>query len=146
MQEKILNPFIRRAAHRARIGYLAGSFDRFNLGHLALLRQARGVCDHLVVGVFTDQQLVSEGTPPAWTLSDRLDAVRRCRFVGDALPQEDEDVQSIWWRTGFDILFTGGNWRDTYRGMRLERDVRMVGAAVIPLPFADWRTEVDGSI
>lgn len=131
-----MNQFTRRAAHRARIGYLAGSFDRFNLGHLALLRQARDACDHLVVGVFTDQQLVSEGTPPAWPLSERLGAVRGCRFVGDALPQEDEDVQAIWLRTGFDILFTGGDWRDTYRGMRLEQDVRGFGAAVVPLPFA----------
>jgi glycerol-3-phosphate cytidylyltransferase len=132
----ILEQFIRRAAHRARIGYLAGSFDEFNFGHLALLRQARMACDSLVVGVHSDEKLASEGTPAAWPLAARLNAVRRCRFVNDAVPQEDDDVQDIWRRTGFDILFTGGDWRDTYRGMRLEWEVRGLGADVVPLSFA----------
>jgi glycerol-3-phosphate cytidylyltransferase len=130
-----LNQFIRRAAHRARIGYLAGSFDEFNVGHIALLRSARSACDSLVVGVFTDEQLAAEGTPASRPLPDRIAAVRGCRFVADALPQEHDDVQEIWRRTGFDILFTGGDWRDTYRGMRLERDVRALGADVVPLSF-----------
>ncbi len=130
-----MNPFIRRAAHRARIGYLAGSFDDFNLGHLALLREARSTCDLLIVGVFTDEQLAAEGTPAAVPLADRLDAVRRCRFADDAIPQDGDDVHAIWRQTGFDILFTGGDWRDTYRGMRLERDVRALGGDVVALSY-----------
>ncbi len=136
MQEKTLDQFIRHAAHRARIGYLAGSFDQFNLGHIALLRRARAACDHLVVGVYSDEQLEAEDTPAVWPLADRLAAVLACRFTNDAVPQDGDDVHEIWRRTGFDILFTGGDWRDTYRGMRLERDVRALGADVVSLPFA----------
>jgi glycerol-3-phosphate cytidylyltransferase len=140
MQEYIVNHFIRRAAHRARIGYLAGSFDQFNVSHVALLRSARLSCDSLIVGVFPDDQLAAEGTPAAWSLDERLAAVRSCRFVDVALEQDDDDVEDIWRRTGFDILFTGGDWRDTYRGMRLERDVRKLGADVVPLSIVAHAT------
>jgi glycerol-3-phosphate cytidylyltransferase len=132
-----MNAPIRRAAHRARIGYLADSFDRFHLGHIALLRQARFTCDHLIVGVFSDALLAGRGVPPAWPLAQRLDAVRRSRFVHDALPQHRDDLEEIWRSIGFDIVFTTGAELGSDRDFSLEHDVRALGATVVPLAFPD---------
>jgi glycerol-3-phosphate cytidylyltransferase len=133
MQDPTVNTPIRHAAHRARIGYLSDSFDHFHFGHTALLRQARFACDHLVVGVISDSLLAVRGEPPHWPLARRLDAVRRSRFVHDALPQLDDDLESIWRSTGLDIVFTA-NRDDGFRDFTLEHNVRAVGATVVRLP------------
>ena len=36
------------------IGYTTGVYDLFHIGHLNLLKNARGMCDHLIVGVTSE--------------------------------------------------------------------------------------------
>ncbi|KFF57933.1 cytidyltransferase, partial [Cryobacterium sp. MLB-32] len=60
-----------------RVGYAAGGFDLFHVGHLNILRQARSQCDFLIAGVVSDEMLqLTKGAPPVVPLSERLEIVR----------------------------------------------------------------------
>ena len=60
-----------------RVGYAPGCFDLFHIGHLNLLRRAKGECDFLIAGVVSDEILTThKGITPVVPLAERLEIVR----------------------------------------------------------------------
>lgn len=60
------------------IGYTAGVFDLFHIGHLNLLKNAKGMCDRLVVGVTVDELVSYKGKNALIPFEDRIEIVRSC--------------------------------------------------------------------
>jgi glycerol-3-phosphate cytidylyltransferase len=88
-------------------GYTSGLFDLFHVGHLEVLRRARQACDHLTVGVLTDE-LAAEicGSQPFVPLIERLELVSHVRYVDQAVPLTDLDPRAAWTSLGFQVVFT----------------------------------------
>ena len=57
------------------IGYTAGVFDLFHIGHLNLLKNAKGMCDKLVVGVTVDDLVTYKGKRAMIPFEDRIEIV-----------------------------------------------------------------------
>lgn len=106
-----------------RIGYAPGAFDLFHIGHLNLLRRAKGHYNFLIVGVVADDVLIShKGVTPVIPLVERLEIVRSVRFVDMAIPVMTDDKVEIWKDLHFNVVFKGTDWPGTEKGSQLERE------------------------
>lgn len=119
-----------------RIGYAAGGFDLFHIGHLNVLRHAREHCDVLVAGVVSDEMLREvKGVEPIVPTLERVEIVRAVRWVDRVHVETTPDKLDAWREVGFTHFFKGDDWRGTERGMRLERDLAEVGVEVVYFPY-----------
>ncbi|MET0447436.1 MAG: adenylyltransferase/cytidyltransferase family protein [Aeromicrobium sp.] len=119
-----------------RIGYAAGAFDLFHIGHLALLRRARNECDYLVAGVVSDELLESQrGRGAIIPLSERLEIVQSIDCVDRAVAETNADKLDTWRELGYDVFFKGDDWRGTQKGIDLEQRFAEVGVEVVYFPY-----------
>jgi glycerol-3-phosphate cytidylyltransferase len=117
------------------IGYTAGVFDMFHMGHLHLLQQARARCDYLVVGVTTDElALETKGHPPVVPLLERLAIVQSMRCVDHVLPQLSMDKVAAWRTFAFDVVFVGDNLAHSPQWQVVETELAEVGVRLEFLP------------
>ncbi|MEL4320445.1 adenylyltransferase/cytidyltransferase family protein [Leifsonia sp. YIM 134122] len=120
----------------ARIGYAAGAFDLFHVGHLNLLKHAKSACDYLIAGVVSDEMLeLTKGAAPIVPLAERLEIVRHISYVDEVHAEVVPDKLDTWKDVGFTVFFKGDDWRGTEKGSRLEREFGDVGVEVVYFPY-----------
>ncbi|MGO0577079.1 adenylyltransferase/cytidyltransferase family protein [Ornithinimicrobium panacihumi] len=119
-----------------RIGYVPGVFDMLHVGHLNIFTHARGACDHLIAGVVTDEHAaLVKGRLPVVPLVERVEMVRHCRLVDEAVVEDASTKLEMWRRLRFDVIFKGDDWRGTPRGAALEELMATVGVEVVYFPY-----------
>jgi glycerol-3-phosphate cytidylyltransferase len=119
-----------------RIGYAAGAFDLFHVGHLNILRRAKERCDVLIAGVVSDEMLREvKGIEPMVPTAERADIVAAIRYVDAVHVETVPDKLDVWKDVGFTHFFKGDDWRGTERGHRLERRFAAVGVEVVYFPY-----------
>ena len=117
------------------IGYTAGVFDLFHVGHLNLLRNARGMCDHLVVGVSTDELVRYKGKTPVIPFHDRMEILRSVRYVDAVVPQENMDKLTMCKKLGANVMFVGDDWYNTERWQEYEKEFAQEGIRIVYFPY-----------
>lgn len=123
------------------VGYTAGVFDLFHVGHLNLLRQARERCGHLIVSVTSDELAEqAKGVRPALPLLERMAVVQSVRYVDHVVPQMSADKSLAWQTLQFDVLFAGTNLEGSPAWEQVERDMAEVGVRVTYLPATHLRS------
>lgn len=117
------------------IGYTAGVFDLFHIGHLNLLRNAKGMCDRLIVGVSTDELVKYKGKTPVIPFSDRIEIIRSLRCVDAVIPQEDMDKLSICKKLKVNIMFVGDDWYESDKWQEYEAQFAKEGIQIVYFPY-----------
>lgn len=117
------------------VGYTTGVYDLFHIGHLNLLRNAKAMCDKLIVGVTTDELVSYKFKRSVIPFNERLEIVRSIRYVDAVIPQESMDKMEMWDKIRFDIMFVGDDWYKSEKWEQLEAEFRNVGVKIIYFPY-----------
>ncbi|MFS2242873.1 adenylyltransferase/cytidyltransferase family protein [Microbacterium sp. OR16] len=119
-----------------RIGYAAGAFDLFHVGHLNILRHAREHCDVLIAGVVSDEMLRAvKGIDPVVPTAERAEIVRHISYVDDVYIETQPTKMDAWRELHFTHFFKGDDWRGTDKGIALESEFAEVGVEVVYFPY-----------
>ncbi|MBR2630238.1 MAG: adenylyltransferase/cytidyltransferase family protein [Bacteroidaceae bacterium] len=117
------------------IGYTAGVFDLFHIGHLTLLKNAKALCDKLIVGVTVDELVLYKGKHAMIPFSDRIEIIRNIKCVDAAVPQYDMDKLTMCKKLGATMLFVGDDWYATDKWKEYEKDFQEAGIKIIYFPY-----------
>ena len=117
------------------IGYTAGVYDLFHIGHLNLLKNAKAMCDKLVVGVTTDDLVSYKGKKAMIPFEDRIEIVRSIKYVDAAVPQSDMDKLTMCKKLGAQILFVGDDWYGSEKWKKYEEEFKQAGIQIVYFPY-----------
>lgn len=136
MEEERRNPIPspRPLKLKGRVGYIAGAWDLFHVGHLRVLQKAKEFVDVLIVGVNTDEYVASYKRRPVIPYDQRREILLGLRCVDVAVPHVGFEDTFPLEEMGVEVRFVGEEYgKYEGEGRHLEELSRR-GIAVTRLP------------
>ena len=98
----------------SKIGITFSTFDLLHAGHVAMLREAKTVCDYLICGLQVDPSLDRpEKNKPVQTLVERYVQLSGVKYVDEIVCYQSEaDVVDILEMFNIDVKIMGSEYRD----------------------------------
>ena len=121
-----------------KIGYVAGVFDFFHIGHLNLIKRAKEKSEYLIVGVLTDELVMHfKGKTPYIPFEERLEIIGACRYVDTAVGVtfDNIDKMSAWELYKYDCLFSGDDYVNNESWIIDKQRLKQVGADIQFFPY-----------
>lgn len=117
------------------IGYTTGVYDLFHIGHLNLLRNAKAMCDKLIVGVTTDELVAYKFKKAVIPFGERFEIIRSIKYVDAVIPQESMDKIEAWKKLKFNVMFVGDDWYQTEKWQDIEAKFSELGVRIVYFPY-----------
>ena len=125
-------------------GYTTGVFDLFHIGHLNILKNAKALCDRLIVGVSSDELVFQyKSKRPVIPFEERLEIVRSLSCVDAVVRREIRDKYEEWKRLRFDVIFVGDDWYDSREWKEWEAKLTMTDVHIVYLPYTPGRSTTE---
>jgi glycerol-3-phosphate cytidylyltransferase len=81
-----------------RIGFTVSTFDCLHVGHIAMLKEAKEVCDYLIVALLVDPTLDRPDTKnkPIQSVLERHIQLQAVKYIDEIIPVESElDIYNL---------------------------------------------------
>jgi glycerol-3-phosphate cytidylyltransferase len=117
------------------IGYTCGVYDLFHVGHVELLKNAKTLCDKLIVGLTTDEQVKYKNTECVISYEDRKSILESCKYVDAVIPQNDHDKIIAYQKLKYDVLFVGDDWYKDKKWELYEEELKKLNVKIIYFPY-----------
>ena len=97
-----------------KIGFTCSCFDLFHAGHIMMLKEAKSVCDYLIVGLQTDPTIDRpEKNKPIQSVVERFIQLESCKYVDEIVVYATEkDLLDILYSYPINIRVVGEEYRD----------------------------------
>ena len=97
-----------------KVGFTCSTFDLLHAGHVQMLRDAKSVCDYLIVGLQTDPTIDrKEKNKPIQSIVERYVQLQAVKYVDEIITYSTEkDLEDILSMYQIDIRVMGEEYRD----------------------------------
>jgi len=95
-------------------GFTCSCFDLFHAGHIMMLKEAKSVCDYLIVGLQTDPTIDRpEKNRPIQSVFERYVQLEACKYVDEIVVYATEkDLLDILHSYPIDVRVVGDEYKD----------------------------------
>ena len=120
------------------LGFTAGAFDLFHVGHLNILRKCKEQCEYLMLGVMTDEFIEHQkGSKPVVPLDERMEILSAIRYVNEVIPVDYHNTSKpvAWTLYHFDVCFSGDDHAQEPGFLWEQKKLRELGSDMVFFPY-----------
>ena len=102
-----------------------GTYDVLHIGNIKLLKRAKSLGSHLIVGVSSDElNRDKKGREPIYPLKSRLEIISSLKFVDEVFVEDSLDLKAEYITShNADILVMGDDWEGRFDHLKKYCDV-----------------------
>jgi glycerol-3-phosphate cytidylyltransferase len=99
-----------------KVGFTCSCFDLFHAGHIMMLKEAKSVCDYLIVGLQTDPTLDRpEKNKPVQSVFERFVQLDACKHVDEIVVYATEkDLMDLLQSYPIDVRIIGDEYENKH--------------------------------
>jgi choline-phosphate cytidylyltransferase/glycerol-3-phosphate cytidylyltransferase len=117
--------------------YTSGTFDMLHYNHLKMLEYARELGDILIVGVNTDELVMSYKSEPIIPFEERISLMKALKYPDVVIPQHSLDHRDKVKKLNFDVFVVGDDWVGKFDYLKEQ------GVSVVYFPYGKGVTSTN---
>ena len=104
------------------ICYTSGTYDLFHVGHVNILRNTKGICDKLIVGIHPDEIVFkNKNKYPVIPLEQRMEILRSVKYVDAVVPTDEYSFsKKSFDKYKMDLIILGDDYVEKYKSVAEE--------------------------
>jgi len=117
--------------------YTSGTFDMLHYNHLKMIEYARALGDILIIGVNTDELVMSYKSEPIIPFEERISLIKALKYPDIVIPQHSLDHRDKVKKLNFDVFVVGDDWTGKFDYLKEQ------GVTVVYFPYGKGVTSTN---